>query len=76
MDGVMKTLAKKNTQWEEDLFFAVKLVWQKRCKYYSQVTPTMGMFIISARTLDSFWNLQSFTKWDNRMYSGPEEETS
>jgi hypothetical protein len=25
MDGVMRALAKKKTQWKEDLFFAVKL---------------------------------------------------
>jgi hypothetical protein len=25
MDGVMRALAKKKTQWNEDLFFAVKL---------------------------------------------------
>jgi hypothetical protein len=28
MDGVMRTLAKKKTQWKEDLFFAVKLARQ------------------------------------------------
>jgi hypothetical protein len=25
MDGVMRGLAKKKTQWKEDMFFAVKL---------------------------------------------------
>jgi hypothetical protein len=28
MDGVMRALAKKKTQWKEDLFFAVKLAQQ------------------------------------------------
>jgi len=27
MDGVMRALAKRKTQWKEDLFFAVKLAW-------------------------------------------------
>jgi len=29
MDGVMRALAKKKTQWKEDLFFAVKLARRK-----------------------------------------------
>ena len=33
MDGVMRTSAKKKTQWKEDLFFAVKLARQKLSKY-------------------------------------------
>jgi hypothetical protein len=33
VDGVMRALAKKATQWEEDLFFAVQLARQKRSKY-------------------------------------------
>ena len=32
MDGVMRALAKKRTQWKEDLFFAVKLARQKLAK--------------------------------------------
>jgi hypothetical protein len=39
MDGVMRSLAKKKTQWNEDLFFAVKLGQQKLSKYYAEVTP-------------------------------------
>jgi len=35
MDGVMRALAKKKTQWKEDLFFAVKCAWQKLSKYYT-----------------------------------------
>jgi hypothetical protein len=35
MDGVMRALAKKKTQWQEDLFFAVKLARQKLSKYYA-----------------------------------------
>jgi hypothetical protein len=30
MNGVMGALAKMETQCKEDLFFAVKLAWQKR----------------------------------------------
>jgi len=32
MDGVMRPLAKKKTQWKEDLFFAVKLARQTLSK--------------------------------------------
>jgi len=32
LDGVMRVVAKKKTQWNEDLFFAVKLALQKRSK--------------------------------------------
>jgi len=47
MDSVMRALAKKKTQWKEDLFFAVKLARQKLSKYYAEVTPTTGMLLIS-----------------------------
>jgi len=76
MDGVMRALAKKKTQWKEDLFFAVKLARQKLSKYYTEVTPTTGMLLISAHILDPFWKLRSFRKWDKGMDINPEDETS
>jgi hypothetical protein len=57
MDGVMRALAKKKTQWKEDIFFAVKCAWQKLSKFYTEVTPTAGMLLISAHILDPFWNM-------------------
>jgi len=39
MDGVMRALAKKQTPWKEDFFFAVKLARQKLSKYYTKGTP-------------------------------------
>jgi hypothetical protein len=60
MDGVMQALAKKKTQWKENLFFAVKLARQKLSKYYAKVTPTMGMLLNSSQILDSFRKVQSF----------------
>jgi len=54
MDGVMRALAKKKTQWKEDLFFAVKLARQKLSKYYAEVTPTTGMILSSAHIVDRF----------------------
>jgi len=42
MDGMMRALAKKKTQWKEDLFFAVELARQKLSKYYAEVTPENG----------------------------------
>jgi len=76
MDDVMRALAKKNTQWKEDLFFAVKLARQKLSKYYAKVTPTTGMLLISAHILDPFRNLRSFRKWNTGMDINPEDKTS
>jgi len=76
MDGVMRALAKKKTQWKEDLFFAVKLARQKLSKYYTEVTPTTGMLLISAHILDPFRKLRSFRKWHKGLDINPEDETS
>jgi hypothetical protein len=57
MDGVMRALPKKKTQWKEDLFFTVKLAQQKLSKYYAEVTPTMGILMISGQTLEMFRKL-------------------
>jgi hypothetical protein len=64
MDGMMRALAEKKTQWNEDLFFAVKLARQKLLKYYGKVTLTMDMLRISAHILDPFCKLRSFRKCD------------
>jgi len=76
MDGVLWALAKKNTQWKEDLYFAVKFARRKLSKYYAEVTPTTGMLLISAHILDPFCKLRSFMKWDKGMDINPEDETS
>jgi len=76
MDGVMPALAKKKTQWKEDLFFAVKFARQKLSKYCTEVNPTTSMFLISANIIDPFWKLQMFMKWDKGMDVNPEDETS
>jgi len=57
MDGVLRALAKKKTQWKEDLYFAVKFARQKLSKYYAEVTPMTGMLLISAHILDPFRRL-------------------
>jgi len=67
MDGVMRALANKKTQWKEDLFFAVKLARQKLSKYYAEVTPTTGIHLISAHILDHFRKLRLFSNWDKGM---------
>jgi hypothetical protein len=69
-------LAKKKTPWKEDLFFAVKLARQKLSKYYTEVTPTTGMLLISVHILDPFRKLRSFRKWNNGMDINPEDEIS
>jgi hypothetical protein len=63
-------LAKKETEWKEDLFFAVKCARQKLSKYYTEVTPMTGMLLILAYILDPF------LKWDKGMDINPEDETS
>jgi hypothetical protein len=62
IDGVTRTLAKKKTQWKEDLFFAVKLARPKLSKYYAEVIPTTGMLLISTQILDLFRKLRTFRK--------------
>jgi hypothetical protein len=76
MDGVMRALAKKKTQWNKDLFFAVMNVRQKLSKYYTVVTPTTGMLLIMAHILDPFRKLRSCRKWDKGMDINPDDETS
>jgi hypothetical protein len=76
MDGVMRAMSKKKTQWKEDLFFAVKLARQKLSKYYTEVTSMTGMLRISAHILNSFRKLRSFSKWYKGMDINPEDETS
>jgi len=76
MDGVLRALATKKTQWKEDLYFAVKFARQKLSKYYAEVTPTRGMLLIPAQILDPFRKLRSFRKWDKGMDINPEDETS
>jgi hypothetical protein len=76
MDGVMRVLPKKKTQWKEDLFFAVKVAGQKLSTYYTEVTPTTGMLLLWAHILDPFRKLRSFRKWDKGMHVNPEDETS
>jgi len=76
MDGVMRALAKKKTQWNEDLFFAVRLARQKLSTYYAEVTPMTGMLLMSAQVLDPFRKLQSFRMLDKGMDINPDDETS
>jgi hypothetical protein len=76
MDGVMRALDKQKTQWQEALFFAVKLARQKLSKYYAEDTPTTGMLLISAHILNHFWKLRLSGKWDKGMDINPEDETS
>jgi len=75
MDGMLWALAKKMTQWTEDLFFAVKLAWQKLSTYYPEVTLTMGMLLISAHILDPFRMLRLFRKWGKGMDITAEDKT-
>jgi hypothetical protein len=76
MDGMMRALAKKMTQWKEDLFFAVKCAQQMMSKYYTEVTPTTGLFLITAHIIDRFRKLRSCKKRDKGMDINSDDETS
>jgi hypothetical protein len=76
VEGVMRTLAKKKTQWKKDLFFAVKCVRQKLSKYYTELTPTTGMLLILARILDTLRKVQSCRQREKQMDPNPDDETS
>jgi len=75
MDGVMRALVKKITQWKEDLFFTVMLAWQKLSKYCAEVSPMTGMVFITAYILNPFRKVWLFTKWDMGRDINPEDET-
>ena len=76
MHGVMRALAKKKTEWRNNLFFVVKLARQKISKYYAEETPTTGMLLISAHILDPIRRLRSLKMWDKGLDRNPEDKTS
>jgi len=76
MDGVMWAMAQKKSQWKEDLYCAVKVVQQKRSKYYAPVTPTTGVHLISAHILHPRQKLRLFTQCNKGMDINLEDETS
>jgi hypothetical protein len=57
MDSVVGALDHTKTKWKEDSFFTVKFVRQKMFKYYTEITSTSGMALISAHMVDSFRKL-------------------
>jgi len=76
MDGLMRALAKKMNQWKEDLYFTMRFTQQKQSKYYTEVTATMGMLLVSADILDPFRKVWTFRKWDEGVHNTPENNTS
>jgi len=74
MDGVMRVLAEKMTQWREDLYIAETVVHQKLSKYYAEVTPMTGLHLISENIFDSIREWRLFRKWDKAIDSIPEDE--
>ena len=75
IDGMIRALAEEMSQWEEDLFFAVKLAWQKLSNYYAEVTPTTGMLLMSAHILDPFRKSRPYWMWGKGMDINHEDET-
>jgi hypothetical protein len=54
----------------------VKCARQKLSKYYTEVSPTTGMLLISAHIFGPFRKLRSFKQWDKGMDINPKDETS
>jgi len=63
----MHALGNKKTQWKEDLYFGLKIACNRVCKYYSQVTPEMGMLPVPTQILNPFGKFQPFRIWDKAM---------
>ena len=68
-------VAKRNNQWMDDLFFNVKLAWLELSNYSTEVTPTTGMFLISAHILDYVQSCCLFGMWDKGMDIHSEDST-
>jgi len=60
----------------EDLYYAVKLEWQKLCKSYAKFTPTTGMLLISAQIVYPAQKLWSFRQSEKGIVICPDNETS
>jgi len=76
MHSVKRPLAKKKTQWTEDLFFAAKLARQKLSTDHAEETPSTGMRLMWPHILDLFRKLRSFRTWHRGMDIHPEDEIS
>jgi len=76
IDGVIRALAKKKTQWKEDLTFTMNFARHKVSIYYAKVTTITGIILISAYIFDVFRKLRSFWKWEKGMVLNPEDDTS
>jgi len=72
----MQALAENLIQWKKDTYFAKSCARQNLSKYYTEVPLPMGMFLISAHSLDPFSKSRSFRKWDKGMDINPEDGTS
>ena len=62
MDCIMQALAENLIQWKKDTYFAKSCARQNLSKYYTEVPLPMGMFLISAHSLDPFSKSRSFRK--------------
>jgi hypothetical protein len=67
MEGVLRALQKKKTQWKRDLYVALQHGRTKLKKYYSKVTPESGVLLIVAHILDPFRKTRTFMRWDKAM---------
>jgi len=74
MEGALRALANKKTQWKEHFCFTGKLVQQKLMKYYTEVTPMTAMHFISAHILNPFRKLPPFRMWHKAIDVNPNDE--
>jgi len=76
INSVMRASTKMETQWKEDLYFAMKFACQKVSKHYVEVTPTTGMLLIAAHIVESLWKLRFFRKLDKGLHIDPDDRSS
>jgi hypothetical protein len=70
------SFGQKISQWKEVLFFTMKFGPQKLTKYYTEVTATPGMLLITAHILDCVRELSLFWIWNNGMAIYTEDKGS
>jgi len=58
MDGMRLALAKKKTQWKQDLYFRMKVAGQKMPKYFAELAAMTGLLLMSAHILGLLRKLQ------------------
>jgi hypothetical protein len=76
IDVVLSSSADDKMQSKEDIFFAMQCARDILYKFFTPVTPSMGLHLISTHMLNPFHNSGLFRKWDKGMNILAVESTS